>query len=478
MSKESYIGGDYIETTGGDNLSFAKGSIVNSSETQFLQKGEKEGVSYAVNQAAPSIGDLDLIKVVINTSYDVCHDEVTGFDNYENFWILEDKGKYYHWLNSRTNTLDKNKPDPLPVTLAGTDNFILKATFKTKNPIECNIRLKDTDNKFVFQQQKHPRKNKDEEHEITFSCTTKPYKDTARYLENFTLNFEFSEDGTNWIPMKSVRFCLYLTWKKPLFSTFDTGSAETMQIKCRANRNKENICETLLWLGCKPGGAVVTDDETMIDSIFDQFKSLKIVRRREQRWQAEGLGYWRNASMGSFQRGLRTLLRDGEARCGEWTDFFQHILLTQGLPVGSDTIGICTEMAVTDYSFPSNPSDPTAYSQTSSAYKPVPISYQFAVKNAIHSDASNPTKTTGDSPGQGNPRSQPLFVDHYWFYYNKGKRFYDASYGKTYNRTDSTLVKYCSDNLSSVFMLNAARTTGSIVTSNLHNYIRATKNLF
>jgi len=48
---------------------------------------------------------------------------------------------------------------------------------------------------------------------------------------------------------------------------------------------------------------------------------------------SEGLGYWRNTSSltGHFTRGLRTLLRDGEARCGEFTSFFIHIALTQGI---------------------------------------------------------------------------------------------------------------------------------------------------
>lgn len=46
MSKESFIGGDYIETTGGDNLNFAKGSITNSSLLQVAQNGKENGVSY------------------------------------------------------------------------------------------------------------------------------------------------------------------------------------------------------------------------------------------------------------------------------------------------------------------------------------------------------------------------------------------------------------------------------------------------
>ena len=481
MGKESYIGGDYIETTGGSAKNFAGGSIENSSlANQLTQNGKETGVTYDVSEVAPSLGNLDLIKIKINTSFDVCHDEVSDFNDFKNFWILEDKGKYYHWLSVRGNSDDQNKPDPLPITLASTDNFILTATFKTKGPTACKIRIQDSDKKYVFKEQQHPKKNKDEEHELTFSCSTKPLKDTSQYLENLTLHFEYSEDGTNWVPMKSVKFCLYLTWKKPLYSTFDASSTETMQIKCRANGNKSNISESLLWLGSKAYGKnVVANEENLLDKIFDQFKSLKITRRRETRWNSEGLGYWRNASSitGTFVRGLRSLLRDGEARCGEWTTFLQHILLAQGLSVGNDTIGICTQIA-TEHGFPINPMIPGAYSQVTPAFKPVPISYQFAVKNAVHSDVTNPNTTSGDSPGQGNPASQTVFIDHFWFYYTKGKRFYDASYGKTYNATDSNLRKYCTDNISSVFLVNSTKTVGSIETTNLHNYIRATKNLF
>lgn len=53
--KETYIGGDYIETTGGDNLIFAKGNIINSSEAQFVQNVKKNGVFYGVNGKAPEI---------------------------------------------------------------------------------------------------------------------------------------------------------------------------------------------------------------------------------------------------------------------------------------------------------------------------------------------------------------------------------------------------------------------------------------
>lgn len=58
MSKESFIGGDYIETTGGNNLNYAKGSITNSSLLQVTQTGKENGVTYNLNKIAPKIDGL------------------------------------------------------------------------------------------------------------------------------------------------------------------------------------------------------------------------------------------------------------------------------------------------------------------------------------------------------------------------------------------------------------------------------------
>lgn len=52
MSKESFIGGDYIEFTGGDCKTFAKGSIINSG-SQLIQIGIEKGVSYGTNKLPP-----------------------------------------------------------------------------------------------------------------------------------------------------------------------------------------------------------------------------------------------------------------------------------------------------------------------------------------------------------------------------------------------------------------------------------------
>lgn len=56
MSKESYIGGDYIETTGGSSQTFAKGKIINASlEGNFSQNGLKNGILNGINKPAPII---------------------------------------------------------------------------------------------------------------------------------------------------------------------------------------------------------------------------------------------------------------------------------------------------------------------------------------------------------------------------------------------------------------------------------------
>lgn len=56
MSKESFIGGDYIETTGGSAKNFAGANIENSSlGNQLVQKGHESGVTYNVNEDAPKI---------------------------------------------------------------------------------------------------------------------------------------------------------------------------------------------------------------------------------------------------------------------------------------------------------------------------------------------------------------------------------------------------------------------------------------
>ncbi|MCY0976733.1 hypothetical protein PGH12_06165 [Chryseobacterium wangxinyae] len=75
MSKESFIGGDYIEITGGSAKNFAGANIENSSlENQFVQKGLQNGVSYGKNDDPPVIEPI--LKKIIRLEIT---DTITGY---------------------------------------------------------------------------------------------------------------------------------------------------------------------------------------------------------------------------------------------------------------------------------------------------------------------------------------------------------------------------------------------------------------
>lgn len=58
MSKESFIGGDYIETTGVSTKIYSAEDIENTSNKYFAQKGEEEGVSYGKNDEPPNVESI------------------------------------------------------------------------------------------------------------------------------------------------------------------------------------------------------------------------------------------------------------------------------------------------------------------------------------------------------------------------------------------------------------------------------------
>ena len=87
MSKESYIGGDYIETTGGSSKNFAGGSIENSSlADQLTQNGEESGVTYGINEDVPIIStNVALKKFLVHFRRPSSYQGEYGFD-----WLREE----------------------------------------------------------------------------------------------------------------------------------------------------------------------------------------------------------------------------------------------------------------------------------------------------------------------------------------------------------------------------------------------------
>jgi hypothetical protein len=477
-------GGKIVESYQKDYSLYSDQNIDTIAATTIEQEGREEGIAFGTPETAPKTEVLSLEKIAVNTEFYVCNDSIKNNSDIANFWVLEDSGKVFHWLKRRTNPDDIKKPNPLPITLSGNNTFNFKATFVTNIATSgMTIRVQDESKKYQFPLVRQASTSKNVPFEVQFNSSNTPYKNLIQYLPNFKLVFDYTTDGKTWRPLNSAQFCLYLSWKKPDFAKFN--NAHGMQL---TYKGKGAICETLLWLGCAPCSSLptVSNEEKLIDKVFEKFKTLKVIRRREgssyvsPNWSKEGLGYWRGRSLTqAYQnnRGLKMFLIDGEARCGEWTIFFQHILLSQGLSVGEDTVGICTQYA-TSMGFSVNPTVPGSYPYITPPYKSNPASITFAVKSAVHNNLSNPTSTSGDSAGQGTKTARPFFVDHFWFYYIKGKRFYDASYGKSYDSTQSRLKKYCADNLGSVYTQDGSTNATAIVKTNLHDWVRATKNLF
>ncbi len=198
-------------------------------EASKKQQGKKTskiitGIKTYGEAAAPK-ATLVLTKVVFNTKYDICSDDVKDFSDYKKFYILEDGGKHYHWLYKRTNLDDYStiKPDLIPITFSSTDKIELTATLKvtSKNPFTKTpkIRITDKDEKYTFDIEKGKTSG---EFEVTFKSNNKPFEDTVQHITNFELIFEYSEDGKTWTRAGSSKNTLYVTWKEPKYSEFKT----------------------------------------------------------------------------------------------------------------------------------------------------------------------------------------------------------------------------------------------------------------
>jgi hypothetical protein len=102
MGKETFIGGDYLETTGGDNLNYGQQGIVNNG-AQVVQDGKQNGVLYGTNKtpAARTKPQLiyDVVMFVAGTTDPI---NTTGAKHQANkdYWrpgSEEDKSKQNFW---------------------------------------------------------------------------------------------------------------------------------------------------------------------------------------------------------------------------------------------------------------------------------------------------------------------------------------------------------------------------------------------
>ena len=393
----------------------------------------------------PPNGRLQIKKVAFATPFDVCSDDVANFSDYRKFYVLEDGGKYYHWLRTRTNADDANtiKPHPIPITFASTETIELTATFEVISPTPFpgapTIRVRDMAGGYTFAEVTGQPSG---EFEVTFTAGNLPYENTARYQSSFSLQFDYSEDGATWQSAGASRNTLYLTWRPPLYARFNDfgGQRETMKVKAAFNGNKRVILESLLKLSCEAAhgvgnatpatnpAATSLNEESVLDAIFTPFQPLLLKRAREGTpyldvdLSAQGLGYWRNVSSlwaalrgVAFERGLRGLLRHGEARCGEFCDFFFHTALAHGASVA--TFWVRSAVGADYQHLAGDPRYANAI---------------FLVKGWAINDPGAPVEVPSTSnKAQGNNEPMHFFWDHIFTVYQVGNRmkYYDPSYG-------------------------------------------------
>lgn len=212
------------------------------------------------------------------------------------------------------------------------------------------------------------------------------------------------------------------------------------------------------------------------------------------------MGYWKGKSLElAFlkDRSLGFLLGKGDARCGEWTSFFQNTLLAQGIDVKKEnTIEIRTfasdDRAAKDYA-QSKKGKPGSYTSPckyrAETFDTEKKSHSFSVKPATYTyNEKSKIQLLTKSFGQGNADSKltktkvHLFEDHVWLYYKQAGRFFDPSYGKSFTFEESNLKTYCEKSMGNIAAYVGVEGEKGfrmeMETENLHNFISATRDLF
>ncbi|MDN3693888.1 hypothetical protein QWZ06_17155 [Chryseobacterium tructae] len=455
-------GGKYI-TDGKDDIHARFLRIKNTIVSKAIEPSQSNTPAKVgdTNKSISSIGLISLEKIAVNTTYDVCNDELNNFSDFKNFWILEDKGNYYHWLKKRTNPLDTAKPNPIPVTITSLDKFIFYATFKAIFPIDnLSIRAKDKANKYVFQSVPITKQTKGQEFVVKFASDNAPYANTVEYFSNFALTFECSIDGKSWISCGNSQFCLYITHGNPgysLLSGYFPDPIEGMDIT-NAKTGKKTILETMLYIGCRYSKGAKTDDG-IIEGIFKHIATKNVRRVRNN---ISPMGYWRNTSSlhdskMPFRNG-RVLLKTGEARCGEWTSFLRDICRIQ-----SDVLfpsGVFSDFVIfpglSDYVYDAGKNFPVDINKRK---RGILTSNDFNACFLVRNWTSIAGKAPIDNGGSAQDTSnEPLnmFWDHVFLKYKN--QYFDPSYGlhdKTIFADDKALLaSYSKKALSGVLYVN------------------------
>ncbi|MDM1409114.1 hypothetical protein HX062_15955, partial [Myroides sp. DF42-4-2] len=198
------------------------------------------------------------------------------------------------------------------------------------------------------------------------------------------------------------------------------------------------VMETLLYMGCKYADNADNADEIVV-KVFEYIRTLNVERARIK----GAMGYWRNTSSlhayGMFKfRGVRYLLKVGEARCGEWSDFLMDICKIQSTKLFKGKLFMLIIKPKKDEN------DSLMYKNCAMLVKEWRIQDPLAPE-----DIKQRAQDLMNIP-------LGLFGDHVFVLYNTN--YYDPSYGvfstKGYESSDKLLHDYTNEALSGVLSIS------------------------
>lgn len=253
------------------------------------------------------------------------------------------------------------------------------------------------------------------------TAATQPFEDNKiRYFANFTINWEFSLDGTTYYPAGTSMSTIYLT--------LQTAKPE-------GGFSGYKYYLTIFDIACKSGDGATTND-AMINQIWDEFTDHSVHR-------ADGvpMGYYKELFSPNVTLGSLIKYADGE--CYTWAQLFLALLKINGFSQPNNYMNITADYSSTgcgsisrflvkDWTF-GTPS----YDCADMPYVNVYATNYYDADTAYLYDYAEVTDEIGVM-GQTAMNPASSFSNHQIAIVN-GK-YYDASYGVLYETFDE--IKY------------------------------------
>lgn len=131
----------------------------------------------------------------------------------------------------------------------------------------------------------------------------------VKYFEKFTIKWQMSENGNDWVDIDESENTLYVTYKQP---------------DVQAPLSGYQWFHTLLKVGCEAADEKTTDN-TIISTIWSKLKTKNIIAADN----GQALFYYKSWECENLT--TAALLKGNDGQCGSWASFFIDLLKIQGV---------------------------------------------------------------------------------------------------------------------------------------------------